>query len=58
MNEHDFDRLEASVKQAGEIKRGTSKPGRTTQMDQADIRSNRKGLDKSQQEPSFLLKPE
>ncbi len=58
MNEHDFDRHAASVKQAGEIKRGTLKPGRTTQMDQADIRLIRKRLDKSQQEPSFELKPE
>lgn len=51
MNEHDFDRLAASVKQAGEIKRGTLKPGRTMQVDPADIRSNTKGQDKSQQEP-------
>lgn len=51
MNEHDFDRLAASVKQVGEIKRGTLKPGRTMQVDPADIRSNTKGHDKSQQEP-------
>ncbi|MDE2890095.1 MAG: hypothetical protein OXR72_17985 [Gemmatimonadota bacterium] len=51
MNEHDFARLAASVKQAGEITRGTLKPGRTMQVDPADIRSNTKGHDKSQQEP-------
>ncbi|MDE3001382.1 MAG: hypothetical protein OXU79_20080 [Gemmatimonadota bacterium] len=53
MNEHDFARLAASVKQAGEIKRGTLKPGRTTQMDPADIRLIRKRLDSSQQEQPF-----
>lgn len=31
MNERDFDHLAASVKQAGAIKRGTMKPGRTKQ---------------------------
>lgn len=45
MNEHDIYRLAASVKQAGEIKRAGLKPGRTTQMDQADIRLIRKRLD-------------
>ena len=37
MNERDFDQLAASVKQAGAIKRGKLKPGRTIQMDPADI---------------------
>ena len=58
MDEHDFDRLAASIKQDGEIKRGTLKPERTTQMDQADIRLIRKRLDKSSIGPSFELKPE
>ena len=35
MNERDFDQLVASVKQAGTIKRGKRKPGRTMQASQA-----------------------
>ena len=39
MNERDFDQLVASVKQAGAIKRGKLKPGRTIQMDPCRIGS-------------------
>ena len=55
MNERDFDQLVASVKQAGAIKRGKMKPGRTTQMDAADIRMIRKKLDKSQSEFALMI---
>ena len=55
MNEHDFDQLVASVKQAGAIKSGKMKPGRTTQMDPADIRMIRKKLDKSQSEFALMI---
>ena len=55
MNERDFDQLAASVKQAGAIKRGKLKPGRTTRMDPADIRMIRKKLDKSQSEFALMI---
>ncbi len=42
MNERDFNRLVASVKQAGAIKRGKMKPRRRIQMDAADIKTIRK----------------
>ena len=55
MNERDFDQLAASVKQAGAIKRGKLKPGRTTRMDPADIRMIRQKLDKSQSEFALMI---
>ena len=55
MNEHDFDQLVASVKQAGAIKRGKMKPGRRIQMDPADIKMIRKKLDKSQSEFALMI---
>ena len=55
MKERDFDKLVASVKQAGAIKRGKMKPGRSIQMDPADVRSIRKKLDKSQSEFAMMI---
>ena len=55
MNKRDFDQLAASVKQAGEIKRGKLKPGRTIRMDPADIRMIRQKLDKSQSEFALMI---
>ena len=55
MNKRDFDQLAASVKQAGEIKRGKLKPERTIQMDPADIKLIRKKLDKSQSEFALMI---
>ena len=55
MKERDFDKLVASVKQAGAIKRGKMKPGRTIQMDPADVRSIRKKLDKSQSQFALMI---
>lgn len=55
MNERDFDQLATSVKQAGAIKRGKLKPGRTIQMDPADIRMIRKKLDRSQSEFALMI---
>ncbi len=55
MNERDSDQLAASVKQAGAIKRGKLKPGRTTRMDPADIRMIRQKLDKSQSEFALMI---
>ena len=42
MNEHDFDQLVASIKQAGAIKRGKMELGRRVQMNAADIEMIRK----------------
>ncbi len=55
MNERDLDQLVTSVKQAGAIKRGKLKPGRTIQMDPADIRMIREKLDKSQSEFALMI---
>lgn len=55
MNEREFDQLAASVKQAGSIKRGKLKPGRTTRMDPEDIRMIRRKLDKSQSEFALMI---
>ncbi len=55
MNERDFDKLVASVKQAGAIKRGKMQPERTTRMDPVDIRLIRKKLDKSQSEFALMI---
>ena len=55
MNERDFDHLVVSVEQAGAIKRGKLKPGRTIQMDPADIRMIRQKLDKSQSEFALMI---
>jgi len=55
MKNHDFEKLMESVKQAGEIKRGTIKPGRMIQFDPADIKSIRKKLDKSQSEFALMI---
>ena len=55
MNERDLDQLVTSVKQAGAIKCGKLKPGRTIQMDPADIRMIREKLDKSQSEFALMI---
>ena len=55
MREHGFDKLVASVKQAGAIKRGTLKPGRMIQFAPTDIKSIRKKLDKSQSEFALMI---
>ena len=46
MNERDFDNLVAGVKQAGAIRRGKLQPGRTNEMDEADVRLIRKKYEK------------
>ena len=55
MNERDFDNLVTSIEQAGAIKRGKLQPGRTTQMDPAEIKLIRKKLDKSQSEFALMI---
>ena len=55
MNERDFDQLIASVKQAGAIKRGKMRLGRSIQMHPTDIKMIRKKLDKSQSEFALMI---
>ena len=55
MKGRDFDKLVASVEQAGAIKRGKMNAGRTIRMDPADVRSIRKKLDKSQSEFALMI---
>jgi len=49
MKQKDFERLAASVKQAGAIRRGQLKPGRTTEFRPEDVHAIRARLQKSQQ---------
>jgi hypothetical protein len=55
MNEKEFEKLVASVKQAGQIKRGRMKPGRVTYFKPADIKAIRKRLNKSQSEFALMI---
>ena len=55
MKKQDFEKLVASVKQAGKIRRGKMKPGRVTYFNPADIKSIRKKLDKSQSEFALMI---
>jgi len=52
-NETDFNKLVESIKQAGEIKKGKRKPGRTFPFDYLEIKKIRENLHKSQSE--FVL---
>ena len=53
MKQKDFDRLVASVKEAGAIRRGELKPSRVTDFDPEDVRAIRVQLKKSQEEFAF-----
>lgn len=55
MKKQDFDKLLGSVAQAGKIKRGKLKPGRTFEFTPADIKKIRGGLDKSQSEFALMI---
>ena len=55
MKKKDFDNLIESVKQAGKIKRGEMKAGRTFQFNPADIKSIRQKLKKSQAEFALMI---
>lgn len=48
MNDHDFDRLCESIRQAGEIKRGVRKPARVFKHAEPDVREIRVRLGLSQ----------
>jgi putative transcriptional regulator len=55
MKQRDFDRLVASVKQAGAIRRGQLKPGRVIEFQADDVRAIRMKLDKSQAEFAMMI---
>ena len=55
MRQKDFDRLVASVKQAGAIRRGQLKPGRVTEFRPEDVRAIRGKLEKSQEEFALMI---
>jgi putative transcriptional regulator len=55
MKQNDFDRLVASVKQAGAIRRGQLKPGRVTELQAEDVRAIRNKLAKSQEEFALMI---
>jgi putative transcriptional regulator len=48
MNDHDFDRLCESIRQAGEIRNGTRKPSRIFKHAEPDVRAIRERLGLSQ----------
>jgi putative transcriptional regulator len=55
MKKKDFDKLAASVKQAGKIKRGKLKPSRSFVFKPADIKAIREQLGKSQSEFALMI---
>ena len=55
MKTDDFEKLAASIKQAGAIKAGTLEPGRRIHFAPADIRLIRKKLDRSQSEFALMI---
>lgn len=55
MNEEDFGQLVASVRQAGEIRRGEQEPSRVTEFAPIDVRAIRQGLGKSQSEFAHMI---
>ena len=55
MKEDDFNNLLESIKQAGKIKKGQIKPGRTFEFSPLDIKKIRKNLNKSQREFALLI---
>jgi len=55
VKQKDFDRLVASVKQAGAIRRGQLKPRRVTEFRPEDVRAIRGKLEKSQEEFALMI---
>jgi putative transcriptional regulator len=55
MKKQDFDKLVASVKQAGRIRRGEAKPSRAVMFRPADVRAVRRRLGKSQTEFALMI---
>ena len=55
MRKQDFDRLTASIRQAGAIRRGEMQPSRVTEFPPLDIKAIRKRLGKSQSEFALMI---
>ena len=55
MKKTDFEKLLASVKQAGQIKRGLLKPGRVFRVETPDVKAIRRKLDVSQSQFAHLI---
>ena len=55
MKKKDFEKLVASVKQAGKIKRGKMKPSRVIRFKPADIKAIREKLGVSQSEFALMI---
>ncbi len=55
MNQKDFDKLTASIRQAGKIRRGSMKPRHITNVGPADVRAIRTRLGKSQSEFAMMI---
>ena len=55
MKKDQFDDLAKSIRQAGRIRRGESKPGRRFVFQPADIKSIRDSLNKSQSEFALMI---
>ncbi|MDE0218487.1 MAG: NadS family protein [Spirochaetaceae bacterium] len=55
MREDDFSELVASIKEAGDIKRGNREPSRVFEIRPADIKAVRKRLQRSQSEFALMI---
>ncbi len=55
MKTDDFDKLVASVRQAGQIHRGTRRPSRVTTMAATDVRAIREGLQVTQEDFALMI---
>src|SRR5262249_11664399 len=55
MIKKDFDRLTASIREAGAIRRGDKKPSRVTEFAPDDVRGIRQRLGKSQAEFALMI---
>ena len=55
MKKKDFDKLAASIRQAGRIRRGQAKPARVTEFAPLDVKAVRSRLGKSQAEFARMI---
>jgi putative transcriptional regulator len=55
MRKKDFDNLVGSIREAGKIRRGETKPSRVTEFYAADVRTIRQRLGKSQSEFARMI---
>ena len=55
MKKKDFDKLAASIRQAGRIRRGQTKPARVTEFAPLDVKAVRSRLGKSQAEFARMI---